>query len=132
MIETAGTTHSIFSFVTISTALPGRLIRNKGSRSQRCFQRRARVSIPSMASCPSLPLTLRISSSQDFMEAVTASLTCVRSDGKDDSKCVKNGVCDRDVGGIVCISSRVYEMGERHRTSMAGNGPATRSSICLP
>ena len=98
--------HSVFSYVMVSTALPTRLDFNIGSLSRRLRHRRVRISIASSASWPICALTFRMSSNHCFMDAVTASLICPRSEGNEDSRCWNSGVCDRDVGGILSMSSR--------------------------
>lgn len=93
--------HSVFSCVTSSTAFPTLLCLVIGSLSLLDLQRRVRVSIASIASFPTWPLTFRMSHSHCFCDAVTASLICVRNDGREETKCWNNGVCESEVGGML-------------------------------
>lgn len=93
--------HSTFSCVTSSTAFPTLLCLVMGSLSLLDLQRRVRESIASIASFPTWPLTFRMSHSHCFCDAVTASLICVRNDGREETKCWNNGVCESDVGGML-------------------------------
>lgn len=68
-----GHLHSIVSLVTISTELPTRLNLKRGTFSLRDRHLRVRLSIASNARRPTSPLTLRISSNQELVDAVTAS-----------------------------------------------------------
>lgn len=101
--------HSIFSYVTTSTALPTRLDFNDGSFSRLLLHLRVLVSMASRANCPTCALIFLMSSSHCFTDAFTASLIWPRSDGSDDSTCWNKGVCDRDVGGILSMSSNDYK-----------------------
>ena len=101
--------HSVFSYVTSSTALPTRFEWRRGSFSRRTRHRRVRASIASKASRPTSVLIFLISRSHCFIEAVTASLIWHRREGNEDRRCWKNGVCDNEVGGILWMSSSDYK-----------------------
>lgn len=98
--------HSVFSYVTISTALPTRLRRSIGSLSLLARHLLVRASMDSRASFPTCALIFRISRSHCLFEAVTASFICPLTDGSEDRRCWKKGVWEREVGGMLWISSR--------------------------
>ena len=79
--------HSVFSYVTSSTAFPTLLCLVMGSLSLLALHRRVRVSMASIASFPTLPLTFRISHNHCLVDDVTASLICVLNEGSEETKC---------------------------------------------
>ena len=81
------TSHSVFSYVTSSTAFPTLLCLVMGSLSLLALHRRVRVSIASIASLPTWPLTFRISHSHCLVDEVTASLICVLNEGSEETRC---------------------------------------------